>query len=499
MTLQGALPLAILGSSLLPGLIIFFLAEPHRRGRTWLNMAGAVIKVLLVAGALLGVYHGATFEVAVPLVPDYPLLLRLDPLALLFVSLSAVLWLLTTVYAVGYLEGSPNRSRFFGFFSLCVSATVGIAMAGNLFTLFFFYEVLTLSTYPLVVHRETEQSLRAGRIYLAYVMTGSAVLLGAVVWLHALAGPFEFAVSGGAVDHLDAEHRPALLAIFLLMVGGFGVKAALVPMHRWLPAAMVAPAPVSALLHAVAVVKAGAFGIARTVYDVFGAELAHDLGGTTVLAAVAGFTIIYGSLRALQQDDLKRRLAYSTVSQLSYIVLGVSLVGPLATIGGLVHLVHQGIMKITLFFAAGNLAETLHLHKVSELDGVGRRMPWTMAAFTVAAFGMMSAPPLAGFVSEWFLGLGALEGDAPWALAVLLASSLLNAAYFLPVVYRGWFRPRRGPWHENLPRHRLETHPWLLLPPVITAGMVIALGLFAASVWSPLTWVRLIAAQEYPL
>lgn len=498
MTLDVVLPLAILASSLLPGTVIFFLGEEHRGLRTWLNMSGAVIKVLLVGGALIGVYQGAAFEVAIPLIPDYPLLLRLDPFALLFVTLSAVLWLLTTIYAVGYLEGSPHRSRFFGFFSICVSATVGIAMAGNLFTLFFFYELLTLSTYPLVIHRETKESLQAGRVYLAYVLTGSAVLLGAIVWLHALAGPFDFAVQGGALDHLGPEHRFTLTVIFLLMVGGFGVKAALVPLHRWLPTAMVAPAPVSALLHAVAVVKAGAFGIIRTVYDVFGSSLAHDLGGTTVLAAVAAFTILYGSLRALQQDDLKRRLAYSTVSQLSYIVLGVSLFGPLATIGGLVHLVHQGIMKITLFFAAGNLAETLHLHKVSELDGVGRRMPWTMGAFTVAALGMMSAPPLAGFISEWFLGLGALEGGAPWALGVLIASSLLNAAYFLPIVYRAWFRPRRRPWHENVPRQRWETHPWLLAPPIVTAALVLALGLFAGSVFSPLTWSRLIAAQEYP-
>ncbi|MDT8387314.1 MAG: proton-conducting transporter membrane subunit [Thiogranum sp.] len=498
MSLEALLPLAILASSLVPGLLIVFLDDRHRRTRTWLNMIGATLKVLLVVGALVGVYHGIEYQAVIPMIPDYPLLLRLDPLALLFVSLSAALWLLTTVYAIAYLEGSPHRSRFFGFFSVCVSATVGIAMAGNLITLFFFYELLSLSTYPLVIHRETRKSLHAGRIYLAYVLSGSAVLLGAIVWLHSLAGPFEFAVSGGALDHVDPRHRPALLVIFLLMVGGFGVKAALVPMHHWLPIAMVAPAPVSALLHAVAVVKAGAFGIARTIYDVFGSELSHSLGGTWMLAIVAGVTIIYGSLRALQQDDLKRRLAYSTVSQLSYIILGLSLPGPLATIGALVHLVHQGIMKITLFFVAGNLAETLHLHKVSELDGVGWRMPWTMSAFTVAAFGMMSVPPLAGFISEWFLGLGALNAGAPWALGVLLVSSLLNAAYFLPVIYRAWFRSRGKPWHENLPRHRWETHTWLLIPPVITALLVIVLGLFANGLWSPLTWVRIIAEQEYP-
>jgi multicomponent Na+:H+ antiporter subunit D len=485
----------ILLSSLLPGLVIFFLAEERHRLRSVLNDAGAVLKVALVVIALEGVYTGHSYETIIPLIPGYPLRLALDPLGLLFVSLSAGLWLVTTIYAVGYLEDSPNRSRFFGFFSLCVSATVGIAMAGNLFTLFLFYELLTLSTYPLVVHRETPEALRAGRFYLSYVLPGSAVLLAGIVWLHTLAGPFEFAV-GGALAGVGSEHDGQLLVIFALLVAGFAVKAALVPFHRWLPMAMVAPAPVSALLHAVAVVKAGAFGIVRIIYDVFGSERAHALGGTTVLALAASVTIIYGSLQALRQDDLKRRLAYSTVSQLSYILLGVSLFGPLATVGGVVHLVHQGIMKITLFFAAGNFAETLGLHKVSELSGVGRRMPWTMGAFTVAAFGMIGLPPLAGFITKWYLGIGALAAGAPWVIAVLVASSLLNAAYFLPVVYRAWFRPPDAQWQERLPG-RWETRGALLIPPLVTATLVLLFGLFAGSLLSPLGWVKLIAREEY--
>lgn len=495
MTPDASLPIGILLSSLLPGLVIFFLSEQRTRLRTTLNLAGAVVKVLLVAAALRGVWLGRSYEAVLPLVPDYPLRFALDPLGLLFVSLSAALWLVTTLYAVGYLEGSPNRGRFFGFFSLCVSATVGIAMAGNLFTLFLFYELLTLSTYPLVVHRETPESIHAGRVYLSYVLPGSAVLLGGIVWLHTVAGPFDFAV-GGALHHVGPAQDQTLLAIFLLLVGGFAVKAAMVPLHGWLPTAMVAPAPVSALLHAVAVVKAGAFGIVRTIYDVFGSERAHALGGTGVLAVLAAVTIIYGSVRALRQDDLKRRLAYSTVSQLSYIVLGVSLFGPLATIGGVVHLVHQGIMKITLFFAAGNLAETLGVHRVSELDGTGPRMPWTMGAFTVAAFGMIGAPPLAGFISKWYLGIGALTANQGWVVAVLVASSLLNAAYFLPALHRAWFREPARPWPTS-DAERWETRPALLLPPVITATLVVLFGLFAGAVVSPLGWVGLIAEREY--
>ncbi|MGQ9371533.1 complex I subunit 5 family protein [Azospirillum sp. ST 5-10] len=492
-------PLLIVLSSLVPGLLIFVLAEERMRLRTALNLAGALLKVAVTALMLWGVWRGDRFEASFPLLPGLDFVLRIDALALLFVTLSATLWLVTTVYAIGYLEHAPHRSRFFGFFSLCVTATVGIAQAGNLPTLFLFYELLTLSTFPLVVHRGSDAALAAGRTYLAYTVSGGTVLLVGIVWLHGIAGPFDFVEEGGALDHVGPEHHAVLTACFALLVGGFGVKAALVPLHGWLPQAMVAPAPVSALLHAVAVVKAGAFGIVRVVYDVYGQELAVALGVMTPLAVLAGVTILYGSLRALQQDDLKRRLAFSTISQVSYIVLGVALAGPIATVGGLVHLVHQGLMKITLFFCAGNLAETLGVHRVSEMDGAGRRMPWTMAAFTVAALGMMGAPPVAGFVSEWYLGVGALAVGQDWALAVLLASSALNASYFLPILHRAWFATRRDPWpHEAAERGgRFETDLRLLGPAVVTAALSLGAGLLAGFDASPLGWSRFIAEREF--
>lgn len=492
MNWQSLPPLIIIASSLLPGLAIFFLPEHRHRLRGFLNLLGAALKVAIVAAILWGVHRGWRFETVIPMLPGLPLKLRLDALAMLFVALSATLWLLTTIYAIGYLEGSPQRSRFFGFFSLCVSATVGIAQAGNLFTLFFFYEVLTLSTWPLVIHRGTPEAMRAGRTYLAYTLAGSTVLLGGIVWAHVLAGPVDFAGPGGALAGTEAS--PAhLRAIFALLVAGFAVKAAMVPLHRWLPLAMVAPAPVSALLHAVAVVKAGAFGIVRVVYDVFGLELAQSLGVTKPLAAAAAVTIVYGSVQALRQDDLKRRLAYSTVSQISYIVLGAALASPIATIGGIVHLVHQGIMKITLFYCAGNIAETLGLHKIGELDGIGRRMPWTMGAFTVAGLGMMGMPPMVGFVSKWYLGTGAAGTGQDWVIAVLVASSLLNAAYFLPVINAAWFRPCR----EGAPTSRCEAKPSLLWPTLTVAALALLLGVFAGAPVSPLFWVRLIAQQEH--
>jgi multicomponent Na+:H+ antiporter subunit D len=492
------LPVAVVLSSLVPGLFIFFLAESRIRLRTTLNLIGAVAKLALIGVMLWGVLNDHEYVFRHTVLPGLDLVLKADALALLFVTLSAVLWLFTTLYAIGYLEGAPHRSRFFGFFSLCVTATVGVAMAGNLFTFFLFYELLTLATYPLVVHRGTDKALRAGHIYLAYTLGGGALLLIGTVWLYGLAGQVDF-VQGGSLSALPPETAGQLQIIFLLLIAGLGVKAALVPLHGWLPMAMVAPAPVSALLHAVAVVKAGAFGIVRIVYEVYGIEFAQSLALLLPLAIVASITIVWGSLRALVQDDLKKRLAYSTVSQVAYIVLGVALFGPIGTIGGLVHLVHQGIMKITLFFCAGNYAETLGIHKVSEMDGTGRRMPWTSLAFTIGAFGMIGVPPLAGFVSKWYLGLGALEAGMPWVLAVLAASSLLNAAYFLPILHRIWFRPAGAAWpDEQIPfRRGWETAPLLLIPPVATAAVTLAAGLFAASDFSPLDWAKLIADREY--
>jgi len=428
--------------------------------------------------------------------PGLDLVLRADATSVLFITLSTVLWLVTTIYAIGYLEGSPHRSRFFGFFSLCVTATVGVALAGNLITFLLFYELLTLATYPLIVHRGTEVARRAGRTYLIYTVAGGTLMLVGAVWLYGIAGSLEFSYRGFVSELVDG-HRVALIAIFVLLIAGLGVKAALVPFHGWLPLAMVAPAPVSALLHAVAVVKAGAFGIVRVVNDIYGVEVAENLGVTGPLAILAAVTIIYGSVRALFQDDLKRRLAFSTVSQVSYIILGIALVGPIATIGGMVHLVHQGVMKITLFFCAGNLAETLGIHKVSEMNGVGRRMPWTMAAFTIGALGMIGVPPLAGFISKWYLGLGALEAGQGWVIVILAGSSLLNAGYFLPILYAAWFKASSDAWPAERSFGGRETAWMLLAPPVVTALLTLAVGLLASAPFSPLQWARFITTLEY--
>ncbi|MDX1553494.1 MAG: proton-conducting transporter membrane subunit, partial [Marinobacter sp.] len=392
MTLNAWIPVFALMTSLVAALVIFLLPEKGYRLRTTVNLGAALVKLGLVVVMVWGVFRGVDYGLSFTMVPGVAFVLKADALSMMFAGLSAVLWLLTTIYAVGYLEDSPNRSRFFGFFSLCVASTMGIALAGNLFTFFLFYEMLTLSTYPLVVHRGTEKALRAGRTYLIYTLSGGALLLLAIAWLHDVAGDLPFREGGHFIDADPDIHR-SLILIFVLLVAGLGVKAAIFPLHGWLPQAMVAPAPVSALLHAVAVVKAGAFGIVRVVYDIYGVEASSALGVLEPLAWLAAFTILFASVRALSQVDLKRRLAFSTISQVSYIILGISLFGPVAAAGGLVHLLHQGLMKITLFFCAGNYAETLGIHRIDEMDGVGRRMPGTSLAFTIGAFGMIGAPP----------------------------------------------------------------------------------------------------------
>lgn len=413
---------------------------------------------------------------------------------MLFLMLSAGLWLLTTIYAIGYLHGQPHQNRFYAFFGLSVTSTAGLAMAGNLFTFYFFYEILTLATYPLVVHQQTREALAAGRVYLRYAIAGGAVLLIGVMWFHLLVGATDFR-EGGALTGGEAS-ATSLTFLFVLLIAGLGVKTALFPLHGWLPVSMVAPAPVSALLHAVAVVKAGAFGVVRVVYEVFGIELSSQLGVLGPLSLVAAVTIIYGSLMALTQDNLKKRLAYSTVSQLSYITLGVAIVGSASTIGGIVHLVHQGIMKITLFFCAGILSHTLGITKVSQMQGVAQRLPVTMVAFSVAAFGMIGLPPLAGFITKWHLGLGAIEAGQRWPIAVLIMSTLLNAAYFLPIVYDAWFKAPAGPFIEKSAHGRFETSRLLLMPAMITAFLTVVFGLFANADISPLQWSVLIAQRE---
>lgn len=526
--LNDWLPLIILIVAFSTGILMMVIDEKNEKLRTSVNLTSAAINIILIGIMLLGVSQGAVFETRLPLLPDINLVLKADALSLAFVTLSGVLWFFTTIYAVGYFKKGKHKSRFFGFFSLCVFSTLGVALAGNLITFLIFYELLTLATYPLIVHKGNDDSLKSGKTYLRYTMIGGAILMVAVVWLKSIAGALDFSTPDILLNTPNIDPT-TITIIFVMLMIGLGVKAALFPLHGWLPRAMAAPAPVSSLLHAVAVVKAGAFGIIRVVYDVYGVDLASSLGVLQVLLVFACFTIIYGSVRAIYQDDIKKRLAYSTVSQVSYITLGIALAGPIAAVGAIMHLVHQGLMKITMFFCAGLLAETHHIYKVSQLNGIAKKMPITMTAFTIAILGMIGIPPIAGFVSKWYLGVGAIETGNAWVIAVLAGSSLLNAIYFLPLVYRAWFlapsQENQDTEHASLPRQlstpvhatqhaelpaephtehqnhvenkpTLEAHWMMLLPPVVTITFAILAGLFANSQYSALSWSKLIATSE---
>lgn len=449
--------------------LIFLLGARDLWRRTF-ALGAAIVKfaviLSLLPGSLAG--HVYVFEVC-EFLPGVGISFRADALGMFFALVSSTLWVLTTVYAIGYMRGRHSRVRFFGFFALCVSTTVGIAFAENLLTLFLFYEMLTICTYPLVIHAETPEALKAGRKYLAYTLLGGAALLLGMVLVQHLAGTLSFSQAGVLPA---TAGRGALLATFVALIGGFGVKAAIMPLHGWLPTAMVAPTPVSALLHAVAVVKAGVFGVLRVIYNIFGVDLLALLGFATWLAWLAAFTIIAGSLLALAQDNLKRRLAYSTISQLSYIVLAAALLTPFAALAAVVHIANQAFAKITMFFVAGAIERSTGKTQVHELAGIGHAMPWTMAAFTIAALSFIGVPLFAGFVTKWYLSLGALQAGAWWFAVLMIFSALLNAAYWLPIVYLAWFRAPPG---GALPVREAEA--LLLAPTLVAAAYVLLLGI----------------------
>ncbi len=448
---------------------LVFLLGKSAFWRAFWSLGAATLHFVVVLSMLPGSLRGTVYVWnLVDFTPGIGLGFRADALGMFFALVTSTLWVFTAVYAIRYMSGEEHPVRFFGFFALCVSTTVGIAFAANLITLFLFYEMLTICTYPLVIHDETPDALKAGRKYLTYTLIGGALVLIGTILIYNTAGTLTL----GQPGVLNAGMGTANLAlIFVLLVAGFGVKAAIMPLHGWLPTAMIAPTPVSALLHAVAVVKAGAFGILRTIYCVFGVTLLREIGFANVLAWVAAFTIIAASLVALFQDNLKRRLAFSTVSQMSYIVLGAALLTPYAATAAIVHIANQAFAKITMFFVAGAIQRKTGKTNVHELAGIGYRMPWTMGAFTVASLSFIGVPLFAGFVTKWYLTLGALQADAWWFVLVMVTSSLLNAAYWLPIVYLAFFKAPPG-----ISMHVDEAPAMLLVPTLVCAAYVILLG-----------------------
>jgi multicomponent Na+:H+ antiporter subunit D len=428
--------------------------------RAWPDLREAVslltaLALTVVAWSLLPAVLGGARPEAVlttPL-PGLAIEFRVEPLGAMFAALASLLWVFNTVYSIGYMRGNRERhqTRFYVLFAVALSATMGVAFSGNLITLFLCYELLTLSTYPLVAHKADAKSVASARVYLGVLLaTSMGLLLPAIVWTYQAAGTLEFAPGGILAGRLDGLDVGFLLALFVFGTG----KAALMPVHRWLPAAMVAPTPVSALLHAVAVVKAGVFVVVKVIVYVFGLELLRAETSTEWLAYAAGFTTIAASLVALRENNLKRMLAYSTVAQLSYVTLAASTYQPASEVGAALHIAAHALGKITLFFAAGSIYIAARKTDIDQLDGIGRRMPWTMAAFAIGALAMIGLPPTGAFVSKWQILEGSWQVGQQFAVLVIVVSTALNAAYFLPVLHRAWFRPAAttpAPAHGEAP------------------------------------------------
>ncbi|MEX0593812.1 MAG: monovalent cation/H+ antiporter subunit D family protein [Balneolaceae bacterium] len=463
---------AVLVSLLAVPLILLSSSRPNVR-EFWTILAG-FIKFGLILSLLPTALAGNSVELTIiELAPGLPLLLKADPFGIYFAVIASGLWIFTSFYSIGYMRGAGEKkqSRYFASFAVCLSATIGIAFSGNLLTFIVFYEMLTLATYPLVIHKENRKAIDAGRKYLSYTLTAGLLLIASAAIIYNLTGTLDFR-PGGIFNDVHVS-GPLMLTTFLLFLGAVGVKAGIMPIHSWLPAAMAAPTPVSALLHAVAVVKSGVFGVIRMTGYIFGTDVMTAFSLNDIMLVIAGTTILVASLLAFRQDNLKRRLAYSTVGHLSYIVLGVALITPLGMTGAVMHIAAHATMKITLFFCAGAIYVNLHKENISDLDGIAKVMPWTMGAFVIGSLGLAGIPPLNGFLSKWHLAAGTLEGEMIIPVIILVVSGLLNVGYFFPIIYRAYFKTG----DSSLDNHT-EASPFMVVPLVSTAILSILFGLF---------------------
>lgn len=474
----------------LAGLLTLITGERTFFRNLWSTLA-SIVCFTLVLTMVPAVLAGDVLYIKISqLLPDISIAFRVDSLGLIFGLVSSSMWLFVNIYTIGYMAHEDNKRRFFSFFALSLFAAFGIAFSENLVTLFIFYELLTLFTYPLVMHIETDEAYKAGAKYLIYTLTGGGFFLAAIIITYFLTGDLTLSKPG-----LLAAMEPSklLTVLFFLYLVGFGVKAAIMPIHHWLPSAMIAPTPVSTLLHAVAVVKAGVFVALRVIFNVFGVDLLKTLGVANILAIMAGITIVFASLIAMRQDNLKRRLAYSTISQLSYIILGAALLAPYAAWGAMIHIANHAFTKGTLFMCAGIIAEETGLKNISQLKGIGRRLPITMIAFTIGALGMIGVPPLAGFASKWFIAMGAGQGGKSVFLGLLLVSSMLNAAYFLPIAYTAFFDKPDNEF-EPVEKGKPETTYLMLVPIIATTVGSFILGVFATLPGLPLSIAKIASA-----
>jgi multicomponent Na+:H+ antiporter subunit D len=446
--------------------------------REGVSFVAAVTLFALTASLIPDIRSGRTLHYPVfQLLPGLSVTLRADAMSMIFAVSASFLWILTVFYSAGYMRGLQEhaQTRFNTCFALALFGAIGCAFADNLFTLYLFYEIVSIGTYPLVAHHQDEESYSGARRYLVYLTTtAKGLILPAMVLLYVLTGSLDFADNIRTGILPPTVHRGIVTGLYIACLLGFA-KNGIMPLHHWLPGAMVAPTPVSALLHAVAVVKVGVFSTTRVMLYVFGVDLmdAANLGLPT--AYFVSFTILAASVIALSKDNLKARLAYSTVSQLSYVILGVALLTPAGIQGGLVHIANHAFAKITLFFCAGAIYVATHKKNISEMSGLGRAMPFTFGAFALASLSMIGAPPVGGFVSKWYLLLGAMDARSLLVLGVLVTSTILNAAYFAPVVYQAFF----GPPAATDAHHAYAEAPLAMVVPLsITAVISVVIGFY---------------------
>ncbi|MEW6552801.1 MAG: proton-conducting transporter membrane subunit [Actinomycetota bacterium] len=483
--------------------LLAILAMPKRNKQLRLTICflGTLATFGVVLSLLPGILDGNTYTIKLAsVVEGLEMRLTVDTLGYYFSLILTFLWMLSTLYSISYIDHKENR--FFAFMALCESFILGCAFSANMFTYFIFYEMMTFGSYPLIIHEETAMARRAGYKYLVYAVAAGTVLFFAIV-AHYFWGDGQLGFGQYGVLSLEFASRAALMAIFFTYLAGFGVKAAIMPLHGWVPDAHpAAPSPASALLSGV-ILKAGAFGIIRVVFNVFGVDLMRELDVFIVMAVLACITIVVASVFALTQDNLKRRLAYSSIGQVSYIILGLAMLAQDGALGGVMHLTHHAIMKGCLFLCAGIILVKTGKKNISEMKGVGYRLPITMICFSVCALAMMGTPPSVGFITKWLLGSGALEAGLPVYVVVLLVSALLNAAYFLPIIYIAFFRWEGDEEEGHGEKHRpklvfgKEADHKLVVPVVILASLAIIVGIWVTVPGFPYSLVNPVVEDIY--
>lgn len=469
------IPIAI--TAIAPLFIMWFGKRENLREST--SFIAAVTSFLSVLSLAPGVMKGTIYVFPLfELLPGIEVKFCADGLGLIFGLIASFLWILATSYNIGYMRSLKEhaQTRYYTCFAVAIFGALGVALSANIFTLYLFYEIISIFTYPLVAHHQDEEGYLGGRKYIVYLMgTSKLFFLPAMVLTYVLCGTLDFHLGDMVTGIFPKDANPLLVQItYALYIAGIA-KAAIMPLHNWLPSAMVAPTPVSALLHAVAVVKAGVFSMSRVMLSGFGVEAMDRLFLGIPTAYVAAFTIVAASMIAMTKDDLKARLAYSTVSQLSYVIIGVAMLTPIAVQGGLLHIANHAFSKITLFFSAGAIYVAAHLKSIERMSGLAKKMPWTFAAFSLATLSMIGVPPVCGFVSKWFLINGAVSINHLVLLACLLTSTLLNATYFGSIIYRAYV----GAPHPEVDLHHVKEAPVSMVAPLFfTAVMSVILGLF---------------------